>query len=110
MTGLVSMDIAQLEAMLKDMGQPRFRAKQVFQWLSRGERPQNMTNLPKELRSKLSDIHFDGAEIYDKFVSKKDGTIKYWLCSHFRTATILWKAVLCATIMEIPCAYPHNRL
>lgn len=71
MTGLVSMDIAQLEAMLKDMGQPRFRAKQVFQWLSRGERPQNMTNLPKELRSKLSDIHFDGAEIYDKFVSKK---------------------------------------
>ncbi len=77
MTGLVSMDIAQLEAMLKDMGQPRFRAKQVFQWLSRGERPQNMTNLPKELRSKLSDIHFDGAEIYDKFVSKKDGTIKY---------------------------------
>ena len=36
MTGLVSMDIAQLEAMLKDMGQPRFRAKQVFQWLSRG--------------------------------------------------------------------------
>lgn len=77
MTGLVSMDIAQLEAMLKDMGQPRFRAKQVFQWLSRGERPHNMTNLPKELRSKLSDIHFDGAEIYDKFVSKKDGTIKY---------------------------------
>ena len=36
MTGLVSMDTAELEALLKEWGEPRFRAKQVFSWLSRG--------------------------------------------------------------------------
>ena len=47
MTGLVSMDTAELEALLKEWGEPRFRAKQVFSWLSRGVKPENMTNLPK---------------------------------------------------------------
>ena len=77
MTGLVSMDTAELEALLKEWGEPRFRAKQVFSWLSRGVKPENMTNLPKTLRNRLSELAFDGAEIYDKFISQKDGTIKY---------------------------------
>ncbi len=77
MTGLVSMDTAELEALLKEWGEPGFRAKQVFSWLSRGVKPENMTNLPKTLRSRLSELAFDGAEIYDKFISQKDGTIKY---------------------------------
>ena len=77
MTGLVSMDTAELEALLKEWGEPRFRAKQVFSWLSRGVKPENMTNLPKTLRNRLSELAFDGAEIYDKFISQKDGTVKY---------------------------------
>ena len=77
MTGLVSMDTAELEALLKEWGEPRFRAKHVFSWLSRGVKPENMTNLPKTLRRRLSELAFDGAEIYDKFISQKDGTIKY---------------------------------
>lgn len=77
MTGLVSMDTAELEALLKEWGEPRFRAKQVFSWLSRGVKPESMTNLPKTLRNRLSELAFDGAEIYDKFISQKDGTIKY---------------------------------
>ena len=48
MTGLVSMDTAELEALLKEWGEPRFRAKQVFSWLSRGVKPENMTNLPSK--------------------------------------------------------------
>ena len=47
MTGLVSMDTAELEALLKEWGEPRFRAKQVFSWLSRGSKPENMTKMPK---------------------------------------------------------------
>lgn len=77
MNGLVSMNIAELEALFSQWGEPRFRAKQVFSWLSRGVRPQDMTNLPKTLRNRLETIHFDGAEIYARFVSQKDGTIKY---------------------------------
>lgn len=59
------------------LGVPNFRIKQVQQWLIRGVRPQDMTNLPKALREKLDAIPFGGATIYQKRVSPKDGTVKY---------------------------------
>ena len=77
MAGLMSMDIPALEALMHDLGEPRFRAKQVFSWLARGERPEGMTNLPGPLREKLASLPFGGARIYKKFVSLKDETIKY---------------------------------
>ena len=44
----------ELEAELQELGEPRFRAAQIFQWLSRGVRDfDGMTNLPKSLREKL---------------------------------------------------------
>lgn len=77
MAGLMSMDIPALEALMEGFGEPRFRAKQVFSWLSRAERPEGMTNLAKPLREKLAGISFGGAKIYKKFVSSKDATVKY---------------------------------
>lgn len=77
MGGLTSMSIPELEQLMRELGQPRFRAKQVFEWICRGAAPQEMTNLPKTLRDKLSELHFGGASIYDKRISAKDGTIKY---------------------------------
>ena len=56
---------------------PKFRIAQVREWLHKGVRPQEMTNLPKDLRTKLGTIPFGGATIYDKRVSPKDGTVKY---------------------------------
>ncbi|MBQ6234998.1 MAG: 23S rRNA (adenine(2503)-C(2))-methyltransferase RlmN [Clostridia bacterium] len=58
-------------------GVPKFRIGQVREWLHKGVRPQEMTNLPKDLRVKLETIPFGGATIYEKRVSAKDGTIKY---------------------------------
>ena len=58
-------------------GVPKFRIAQVTEWLHKGIRPQEMTNLPKDLRAKLETIPFGGATIYDKRVSAKDGTVKY---------------------------------
>ena len=58
-------------------GVPKFRIGQVQNWLYKGVRPQEMTNLPKDLRDKLATIPFGGARIFDKRVSPKDGTIKY---------------------------------
>lgn len=58
-------------------GVPKFRIKQVVEWLRKGVRPKDMTNVPKDLRAKLETIPFGGATIYDKRVSPKDGTIKY---------------------------------
>ena len=44
----------ELEAVLQELGEPKFRAAQIFQWLSRGVRDfDGMTNLPKALRDKL---------------------------------------------------------
>ena len=61
------------------LGEQKFRAKQVFQWLGRGVRDfDKMTNLSKPLREKLKDEY----ELYEpkvigKQVSAIDGTIKY---------------------------------
>ena len=58
-------------------GVPKFRIGQVQEWLHKGVRPKEMSNLPKVLREQMETIPFGGARIYDKRVSPKDGTVKY---------------------------------
>ena len=49
-----SMTLAELQAAFAAMGEPKFRAKQVFVWLHRGATGFDaMTNLSKPLRAKL---------------------------------------------------------
>lgn len=69
----------ELERALTALGEPKFRGKQIFQWLSRGARSfEEMTNLPKALREKLSDgFSLTPPAIERKQVSTIDGTIKY---------------------------------
>lgn len=67
----------ELQELVKSLGQPAFRFKQVNEWLMRGMRPEEMTNLPKALREELSKIPFGGASIHAKYASKQDGTVKY---------------------------------
>ncbi|HMM30818.1 MAG TPA: 23S rRNA (adenine(2503)-C(2))-methyltransferase RlmN [Clostridia bacterium] len=74
---LCSMNLTELETLLKSWNEPKFRAKQVFSWLARGARPEEMTDLPKPLREKLAQLPFGSAALYDKRVSEKDGTVKY---------------------------------
>ena len=46
----------EISAELKAMGQPAYRAKQVFEWLTRGvESYDEMSNLPKQLRAALAE-------------------------------------------------------
>lgn len=44
---LMSMDLADLQALMEGWREPAFRAKQVYGWLARGARPEEMTNLSK---------------------------------------------------------------
>ena len=76
---LKSMTLAELCQVLKDLGQPGFRAKQVFTWLHKGVRSYDeMTNLPKALRDALSQQYpIDAPEVVRRQESQKDGTIKY---------------------------------
>lgn len=74
---LLDMEIEELEALLKDLGQPSFRAKQLFNWLAKSAGFDIMSNLPLELRQKLKEFPLGGADIYSRLVSKLDGTRKY---------------------------------
>ena len=69
----------ELAAILKDLGQPAFRAKQVFSWLHKGVRSyEEMTNLPKNLRDILAQNYpINAPKVVRKQESRKDGTIKY---------------------------------
>ena len=54
MTDLKSMTVEELTAWCRAQGQPAFRGKQLFQWLSRGvASTEEMTDLPKSLRAKI---------------------------------------------------------
>ena len=78
MKDIKSMTRAELAQELSGLGEPAFRAKQVFSWLHRGVRFEDMTNLPKALRERLASqyaLHIP--EVARKQVSAKDGTVKY---------------------------------
>ena len=69
----------ELAAELKALGEPAYRAKQIFQWLARGVSSfDEMTNLSKPLREKLrSAYEIPSLTMLRKLVSEQDGTIKY---------------------------------
>ena len=76
---LKSLTQQELADILKELGQPGFRAKQVFIWLHKGVRSYDeMTNLPKSLRDVLAEKYpIHPPKVVRKQESKKDGTIKY---------------------------------
>ena len=79
MTDIKSMTQQELSQFLKELGEPAFRARQVFTWLHRGAASfDEMTNLSKSLREKLKETCFITApQVARKQVSRLDGTIKY---------------------------------
>lgn len=74
-----SMTKEEIALELVNLGQPKFRAKQIYEWLSKGVNDfDEMTNLSKELRNTLKDHYIiSSAIISKKLVSKIDGTVKY---------------------------------
>jgi len=76
---ILSMLPEEIEQELKLIGEPKFRAAQVFDWLHRGVRDfDEMSNLPKGLREKLkNDYSLHKPKVLSKQVSQIDGTIKY---------------------------------
>ena len=76
---LKSQTLTELSALFKDMGEPAFRAKQVYKWLHSGVRTYDeMTNIPQSLRRKLAESYpIYAPEAVRKQESARDGTIKY---------------------------------
>lgn len=75
---LLQMNPEELAAWLKSLGEPSFRTSQLFNWLHKGVRLEQMSNLPLALREKLGGLAVDQpVSILEKQVSGLDGTIKY---------------------------------
>ncbi len=79
MTDIKSMTLAEITQLLRDLGEPAFRGKQVFAWLHRGATSFDaMSDLSKPLRAKLAaECFITAPKVARKQVSKLDGTIKY---------------------------------
>ncbi|MCO4745830.1 MAG: 23S rRNA (adenine(2503)-C(2))-methyltransferase RlmN [Proteobacteria bacterium] len=77
-TNLLDLDLDGLKSLLKELGQPAFRAKQLHSWIyERGVSSfDDMSNLPKDLRAKLAERTTLGALSTVVGQTSKDGTHK----------------------------------
>jgi 23S rRNA (adenine2503-C2)-methyltransferase len=79
MIDIKSLSRRELEDFVLSLGEPKFRAKQIFCWLQKGvESFAEMTNLSKSLRTKLEEQCLLTVPVVErKQVSRLDGTTKY---------------------------------
>ena len=75
---LLSLTKGELEALLTSLGEPRYRAAQIFGQMHRGLSPDEMTNVGKATKAKLAEVaYYHLPTVKRKLVSALDGTIKY---------------------------------
>lgn len=75
---IYSMTPDELEQFFISIGEPKFRAKQLFPRLAEGTPISEITTFPKKLREKLESEALDTLpRVEKKLVSKIDGTVKY---------------------------------
>ncbi len=78
MINALDLSPAQWKEALSGLGEPSYRANQVFSWLHKGKDFAQMSNLPPALREKLAGLYDGkGVRILKKRVSALDGTVKY---------------------------------
>ena len=78
MTDLLSLTPEELEALLVSVGEPKYRAAQMFPQLHRGVSPEQMTNIGKATRQKLDGVaEYRLPTVRRRLVSALDGTVKY---------------------------------
>lgn len=80
MTDIKSLTFDELNSEITSIGLPKFRTGQIYSWLhEKGvDSFEEMSNLSKDLRQKLSEKYFiPSVKIEDKYVSKIDETVKY---------------------------------
>lgn len=77
---LKSMNLEQVKAVMEELGEKAFRAKQIYDWMHTKlvDSFEEMTNLSKALRDKLSEnFELTSLNVVDKRESAKDGTCKF---------------------------------
>ena len=74
--------IEEIQNILFELGEPKYRAKQIYNNFALGKSITEMTDIPNSLKEKLLAKYCDApAKIYKKLTSK-DGTVKYLFSLH----------------------------
>ena len=77
-TDLLSLLPEELEQFLVSLGEPKYRARQMFPQLHRGVSPNDMTNIGKATKQRLDECAFFYLPtVRRKLTSALDGTVKY---------------------------------
>ena len=77
-TDLLSLLPEELEQYILSIGEPKYRARQIFSQMHRGISPDDMTNVGKITKQKISEsAYYSLPSIRRKLVSAIDGTVKY---------------------------------
>ena len=77
-TDLLSLYPDELTSLVLSIGEPKYRANQIFTQIHKGISPENITNIGKETKRKLAEVsYFYLPSIRLKLVSAIDGTVKY---------------------------------
>lgn len=75
---ILSLTLAEIESVVLEIGEAKFRAKQIFGWILKGMWGEEMRNIPLALQKKLEDVcEFRLPKVKRKLVSQIDGTVKY---------------------------------
>lgn len=78
MTDLLSLSPEELEEFVLSLGEPKYRAKQLFSPLQHGIDPESLTNISKKTKEAISkNAFYRLPDIKRKLVSSIDGTVKY---------------------------------
>ncbi len=98
-TDIKSMLPDEIESALIEMGEPKYRAKQIFSWLNKGVGSFNeMSDLSKKLREALDKrFYITVPRPIRKQVSQLDGTIKY-----------LWELMDGNAVETVVMSYKHG--
>jgi 23S rRNA (adenine2503-C2)-methyltransferase len=78
---LAEIELPELEQALVDLGQPRFHARQIFQWIyKRGQIDfSDMSDLPRDLRAQLVEECVVTTPVVERMERSTDGTTKFLL-------------------------------
>jgi len=85
---ILSMTPSEIESLIKEMGQPAYRAKQIWGWLHQKHVQTfcQMANLPKTMRDQLdASYRIATVRMEKKLTSQNDGTQKYLFALHDNT-------------------------
>ena len=79
MVNLNDLTLEQLQNALVEIGEPKFRAKQIFKWFARGvTRLDEMTDISAKTKEKIKENYsIANVEVWQRFDSKLDETKKY---------------------------------